>query len=81
MKLYKEMRDRMIKFFAKWLPIFFGCHCLPERSFFIKGKQFPICSRCTGILVGIFLAICTFFFRANSNILLNYYDYSNDYRW
>ena len=62
MKLYKEMRDRMIKFFAKWLPIFFGCHCIPERSFFIKGKQFPICSRCTGILVGIFLAICTFFF-------------------
>ena len=62
MKLYKEMRDRMIIFFAKLLPIFFGCHCLPERSFFIKGKQFPICSRCTGILVGIFLAICTFFF-------------------
>lgn len=29
-----------------------GCHQLPERSFFIHGYQFPICARCTGVLIG-----------------------------
>jgi uncharacterized membrane protein len=25
---------------------------MPERSFFWKGKQFPVCARCTGIHLG-----------------------------
>ncbi len=33
-----------------WGP--FYCHRRPERSFFFRGRQFPVCSRCTGILVG-----------------------------
>lgn len=34
-----------------------GCHQLSERSFFYKGFQFPLCARCTGIVIGeIFLA-------------------------
>lgn len=28
------------------------CHQRPERSFFIRGHQFPLCSRCTGFVVG-----------------------------
>ncbi|MBB4117934.1 putative membrane protein [Mesonia hippocampi] len=28
------------------------CHRKPERSFFWKGKQFPLCARCTGINLG-----------------------------
>ncbi|MDO4283180.1 MAG: DUF2085 domain-containing protein [Clostridia bacterium] len=34
-----------------------GCHQMEERSFQIKGWQFPICSRCTGILTGQILGI------------------------
>ncbi len=29
-----------------------SCHRMPERSFFWKGKQFPVCARCTGIHLG-----------------------------
>lgn len=41
---------------------FVSCHKLPERSFFYKGKQFPVCARCTGIYVGyiIFIPLLSF---------------------
>ena len=29
------------------------CHQKPERSFFIKGHQFPVCARCTGFYSGL----------------------------
>lgn len=31
---------------------FVFCHRKPERSFFWRGKQFPVCARCTGIHIG-----------------------------
>lgn len=31
------------------------CHQKPERSFFWKGKQLPLCARCTGINLGYFI--------------------------
>lgn len=34
---------------------FIGCHNNPERSFFWRGKQFPLCARCTGIHLGYLL--------------------------
>ena len=34
-----------------------GCHQLPERSFFIKNYQMPVCARCTGVILGYLLAI------------------------
>ncbi|MCP1101725.1 putative membrane protein [Aequitasia blattaphilus] len=34
-----------------------GCHQLPERSFFYKGKQFPVCARCTGVAIGQMVAV------------------------
>lgn len=48
----------------KWLPIIFGCHCKPERSFHFRSRPFPICARCTGELIGIVLALlCCPLFR------------------
>lgn len=32
--------------------VFTYCHGKPERSFFWKGRQFPVCARCTGIYLG-----------------------------
>ena len=29
-----------------------GCHQLNDRSFSFKGYQFPLCARCTGLLLG-----------------------------
>ena len=56
--------DRIIDFCYKWLPVFFACHCRPERSFFFRGRQFPVCARCTGIMTGMLLfALSCWWFR------------------
>jgi len=38
-----------------------ACHKRPDRSFYFRGKQFPVCARCTGVFIGqismIFLLI------------------------
>lgn len=52
----------MIPWLYKWLPITFGCHCRADRSFFWKGRQFPICARCTGELVGMLGAVVLLWF-------------------
>ncbi len=52
----------MIAWIYKWLPVIFGCHHKKERSFHIRGKQFPICARCTGELFGIIISLCLFAF-------------------
>lgn len=38
-----------------------GCHQLPERSFHVRGYQFPLCARCTGIVIGELAAIPLWF--------------------
>ena len=40
-----------------------GCHQMPERSFFYKNLQFPVCARCTGVFLGkcLFLILVWFF--------------------
>ena len=47
-----------------------GCHQKPERSFFIKGWQFPVCARCTGILIGHIAAVTAAIFKMNFNIYI-----------
>jgi len=33
-----------------------SCHQRPERSFFVRRRQFHVCARCTGLLAGLTLA-------------------------
>lgn len=40
-----------------------GCHQMPERSFFYKGKQFPVCARCTGVFFGQISAVILLLFH------------------
>ena len=55
-----------------------GCHQMPERSFFFKGYQFPVCARCTGVIISAIIAIVVFFKKkisikiciAMSNVML-----------
>jgi len=39
-----------------------GCHQMAERSFFYRGRQFPVCARCTGVSVGQAAALIMGFF-------------------
>ncbi len=45
------------RFSAGLIYLFFSkiCHQIPERSFFIFGKQLAVCSRCTGLYFGFLL--------------------------
>jgi len=40
-----------------------GCHQREDRSFKIRGWQFPICSRCTGILTGQVIGILLYVWK------------------
>ena len=47
------------------------CHRKPERSFFIKGHQFPVCARCTGFYISLITYFTyTYYFFVNYNIQL-----------
>lgn len=35
---------------------------MPERSFFIKGFQFPVCARCTGVIIGELISLMLILF-------------------
>ena len=47
--------------FSKGLRIVCGCHARADRSFFFRGRQFPVCARCTGMLAGYVLGIAWLF--------------------
>lgn len=47
-----------------------GCHQMPERSFFYKGYQFPVCARCTGVTIGEIICIITILVNIKLSIIL-----------
>lgn len=40
------------------------CHQRPDRSFFFRGYQFPVCARCTGLAIGYLASLFLRQFRA-----------------
>lgn len=49
----------------------FICHRLPERTFKINNRYFPVCSRCTGIYIGAFSYYAfVYFIYVQYNILI-----------
>lgn len=37
------------------------CHRIPERSFFLNGRQLPLCARCTGTFLGAIVGLTAMF--------------------
>jgi len=35
------------------------CHQMPERSFYLNGRQLPLCARCTGTYMGMFIGLAS----------------------
>lgn len=58
--------DNKTRFWIKSMDFcsrYWGCHQMPERSFFIGKWQMPICARCTGIIIGYLISIIMCFFN------------------
>ena len=47
------------------------CHQKPDRSFFVKNYQFPICARCTGITIGFTIALVLLYLKVYINLWLS----------
>ena len=60
------------KFSSGFIYLFFSkiCHQMPERSFFIFGKQLAVCIRCSGLYFGFFLGTVffPFLYRMKRNL-------------
>ncbi len=64
--------DKKTKVWIKtmdWCSNYWGCHQIPDRSFFYKGYQFPVCARCTGIIFGYIVSIISFVYGFKLNNL------------
>lgn len=66
----KENKIKLWAFFMR-LGDRCGCHQIEERSFKYKGYQFPVCSRCTGILTGQILAIIMYILKIRIPIYIS----------
>lgn len=64
--------SRKDKIWIKLMEICFkywGCHQMPERSFFINKYQFPVCARCTGMMVGYIMALFLVIIKINIKLI------------
>jgi uncharacterized membrane protein len=51
---YGSVASPVYKFFS------FICHQKPERSFYLAGRQFGVCSRCFGVYFGLFAGFAVY---------------------
>ncbi|MBS5938979.1 DUF2085 domain-containing protein [Clostridium sp.] len=66
------MDKRLDKIWLFFMNIFANtCHQKAERSFFISKYQFPICARCTGLMLGYILGVSLAFSGKQVNLLTN----------
>ncbi|NBH15583.1 DUF2085 domain-containing protein [Lachnospiraceae bacterium] len=63
-------KDRIWIKTMDWCSKYWGCHQLPERSFFYYKYQFPVCARCTGIIIGYFFSLIYAIFFSQLSIYL-----------
>ncbi|NLY80348.1 MAG: DUF2085 domain-containing protein [Lysinibacillus sp.] len=56
----------------KFLQYAFMCHRMPERSFHFRGKQFPLCARCTGIMIGYIIGLLILATYGRISLLLSF---------
>ncbi|MBO5476877.1 MAG: DUF2085 domain-containing protein [Clostridia bacterium] len=49
-----------------------GCHQMEERSFSFRGYQFPVCARCTGVLIGELISIILIILNIKLNIICSF---------
>lgn len=45
-----------------------GCHQMQSRSFSLKGYQFPLCARCTGVFIGEITGIIQIIFGTRISV-------------
>ena len=65
--------DKRTKHWVKVMTItrkIWGCHQKPERSFFVRGYQLPLCARCTGVLLGYLIALLLLICSCKISVLL-----------
>lgn len=62
-------KDKIWLFFMKLFSK--TCHQKSDRSFFLNNYQFPVCARCTGLLIGYILGILSLFFNFRISIILS----------
>jgi len=62
------MRHFLFHLYAKSIVFGYrlGCHQRSDRSFFWHGYQFPVCARCTGVLLSYFVSLPLYFFFGGS---------------
>lgn len=46
-----------------------GCHQMESRSFFFRGYQFPVCARCTGVILGEFITLFLIIVNLKINLM------------
>ena len=51
---FEQLASQIYTFFS------YICHQKPERSFFVLGYQFSVCSRCFGVYFGLLAGIATY---------------------